>query len=153
MTRLCYGPLDGVGQSGEPPGPEMQLAVSSRAVDTFCTSSPGSGRRRRPDDARPAATASAVARNAGNLVGAAPPCPLAQVQSPPAKNYSSIADDSTAPTLVGRCGAAGGPVEAVPHRVLRRYQAAHEHDHGDSSAYSTAVTPRSAAEPPTLTLI
>jgi hypothetical protein len=35
MTRLCYGPLDGVGQSGEPPGPEMQLAVSSKAVETF----------------------------------------------------------------------------------------------------------------------
>jgi hypothetical protein len=94
-------------------------------------------------------------RNAGNLVGAAPPCPLAQVQIPPAKNYSSIADDSTAPTSVGRCGAAGGVVKAVPHRVVQRDHAAASTTTitATSSAYSTEVTPRSAAEPSTLILI
>jgi hypothetical protein len=31
----AYGLLDGVGQPAAPPGPAMQLAVSSRAVETF----------------------------------------------------------------------------------------------------------------------
>jgi hypothetical protein len=80
---------------------------------------------------------------------------LAQVQIPPAKDYSSIADDSTAPTSVGRCGAAGGPVEAVPHRVVQRDQAAdqHDHDHGDQQRVLDGGDARSAAEPSTLTLI